>query len=180
MKQKIDRFPKNQIRKNQVTEIRRISNNIKSLQVWKNGKSRAWKIFCENTFFFLINQLISRNICKSKFPRLQWKNQKFSFLIEKKFREINLLVISLVKTLLSRNFCQKREIEFPQIPHYYCRKSAISWNHHKVWLVQNSLISRNFCEQNSESKYLQFCCFCFHQKSKHFVRSRGFISHCML
>ena len=138
-------------------------------------KNILWK-----HFFFLINQLISRNICKSKFPRLQWKNQKFSFLIEKKFREINLLVISLVKTLLSRNFCQKREIEFPQIPHYYCRKSAISWNHHKVWLVQNSLISRNFCEQNSESKYLQFCCFCFHQKSKHFVRSRGFISHCML
>ena len=31
---------------------------------------------------------------------------KFS-LIEKIFREINYLVISLVKTLLSRNFCQK-------------------------------------------------------------------------
>ena len=35
-----------------------------------------------------------------------WINEKFS-LTEKKFREINYLVISLVKTLLSRNFCQK-------------------------------------------------------------------------
>ena len=35
-----------------------------------------------------------------------WKNEKFS-LTEKKFRQINYLVISLVKPLLSRNFCQK-------------------------------------------------------------------------
>ena len=35
-----------------------------------------------------------------------WKNEKFS-LTEKKFREINSLVFSLVKTLLSRKFCQK-------------------------------------------------------------------------
>ena len=35
------------------------------------------------------------------------KNDKFS-LTDKKFRQINSLVISLVKTLLSRNFCQKK------------------------------------------------------------------------
>ena len=35
-----------------------------------------------------------------------WKLQNWS-LIEKIFREINSLLISLVKTLLSRNFCQK-------------------------------------------------------------------------
>ena len=35
-----------------------------------------------------------------------WKNEKFS-LTKKIFRQINSLVISLVKTLLSRNFCQK-------------------------------------------------------------------------
>ena len=35
-----------------------------------------------------------------------WKNEKFS-LIEKKIRQINYLVIHLVKPLLSRNFCQK-------------------------------------------------------------------------
>ena len=36
-----------------------------------------------------------------------WKFQEFS-LTEKIFREINSLVTSLVKTLVSRNFCQKR------------------------------------------------------------------------
>ena len=35
-----------------------------------------------------------------------WKNEKFS-LTEKIFRQINSLVTSLVKSLLSRNFCQK-------------------------------------------------------------------------
>ena len=34
-----------------------------------------------------------------------WKNEKFSLTIEI-FRQINSLVIHLVKTLLSRNFCQ--------------------------------------------------------------------------
>ena len=36
-----------------------------------------------------------------------WKFRKFT-LTEKIFREITYLVISLVKLLLSRNFCQKR------------------------------------------------------------------------
>jgi len=35
-----------------------------------------------------------------------WKNEKFT-LTEIKFRQINYLVNSLVKPLLSRNFCQK-------------------------------------------------------------------------
>ena len=35
-----------------------------------------------------------------------WKNEKFT-LTEEKFRQINYLVISLVKPLLSRNLCQK-------------------------------------------------------------------------
>ena len=35
-----------------------------------------------------------------------WKNAKFT-LTEKIFRQINSLVISLVKSLFSRNFCQK-------------------------------------------------------------------------
>ena len=35
-----------------------------------------------------------------------WNNEKFT-ITEKKFRQINYLVISLVKPLLSRNFCQK-------------------------------------------------------------------------
>ena len=35
-----------------------------------------------------------------------WKIEKFT-VTQKKFRQINSLVFSLVKTLLSRNFCQK-------------------------------------------------------------------------
>ena len=35
-----------------------------------------------------------------------WKNEKFT-VAPKKFRQIDSLVFSLVKTLLSRNFCQK-------------------------------------------------------------------------
>ena len=46
-------------------------------------------------------------VLKSCCCRTLWKLQKFT-LTEKKFRQINYLVISLVKTLLSRNFCQKR------------------------------------------------------------------------
>ena len=34
-----------------------------------------------------------------------WKNEKIT-VTHKKFRQINSLVLSLVKTLLSRNFCQ--------------------------------------------------------------------------
>ena len=38
-----------------------------------------------------------------------WKNEEFILLLtEKRFRQINYLVISLVKLLLSRNLCQKR------------------------------------------------------------------------
>ena len=40
------------------------------------------------------------------FHTVVWKNEKFS-LTEKTFRQINYLVISLVKPLLSRNFCEK-------------------------------------------------------------------------
>ena len=36
-----------------------------------------------------------------------WKNQKFT-LTKKIFRQINYLVISIVNTLVSRNFCQNR------------------------------------------------------------------------
>ena len=35
-----------------------------------------------------------------------WKNEKFA-VTQKKFHQINSVVFSLVKTVLSRNFCQK-------------------------------------------------------------------------
>ena len=37
-----------------------------------------------------------------------WKNEKFAVTHEK-FRQINSLVFSLVKTVVSRNFCQRSE-----------------------------------------------------------------------
>ena len=40
-----------------------------------------------------------------------WKNEKIS-LTEKKFRQINYLVISLLKPLFSRNICEKRRENF--------------------------------------------------------------------
>ena len=49
---------------------------------------------------------IVRLIFKAQCSVLVWKNDKF-YLTEKIFREINYLVISLVKPLLSRNFYQK-------------------------------------------------------------------------
>ena len=43
---------------------------------------------------------------RNNFHTTVWKNEKFT-LTEKKFRQINCLVISLVKPMLSRNFCEK-------------------------------------------------------------------------
>ena len=57
----------------------------------------------------LSKKLISRNIFSVKVKPLlhtMWKKDKVS-LTEKKFRQINYLVISIVNQLLSRNFCEK-------------------------------------------------------------------------
>ena len=64
----------------------------------------------------LVKTLLSRNFCKKSVREnfrnfhtvyhTLWKLQKFA-LTKKIFRQINYLVISLGKTLLSRNFCQK-------------------------------------------------------------------------
>ena len=43
-----------------------------------------------------------------------WKNEKFG-LTEKIFRQINSLVFSVVKTLLSRDFCQRRRVFLREI-----------------------------------------------------------------
>ena len=66
---------------------RRLGKKIAKM-VW--GKKSGWEWFCE----------ISR-LCTAV-----WKNEKFG-LTEKIFRQINSLVICLVKPLLSRNFCRK-------------------------------------------------------------------------
>ena len=45
-------------------------------------------------------------VCNRSSHCTVWKNEKFS-LTEKKFRQIIYLVISIVKLMLSRNFCEK-------------------------------------------------------------------------
>ena len=88
---------------------------------------RNWLISKVILLYASLIELISRNfskmlqkkIVKQKYLNIHtvvvkvifvqytvWKNEKFG-LTEKIFRQINSLVICLVKTLLSRNFCQK-------------------------------------------------------------------------
>ena len=83
--------------------------------MWKDEKFYATNTQFFSSIQFIVITLIWRNFCEklgSIFFRqnnLQytvWKNAKFS-LAEIVFREIISLVTSLVKTLLSRNFCQK-------------------------------------------------------------------------
>ena len=62
-----------------------------------------------------------------------WKNEKFS-LTEKKFRQINYLVISLVKPLLSRNFCQKSVRE-----NFYTVQLTEYWKDEKFSLIEKIL-----------------------------------------
>ena len=88
--------------------------------VWKDEKfSLTKKIFRQinSLLISLVKALLSRNFCQ-KCVRLNcsdfhtvaadhsmWKNEKFT-LAAKFFRQINSSVISLVKSLVSRNFCK--------------------------------------------------------------------------
>ena len=67
-----------------------------SLRKFREIKLEITKVNCFHETFF-----------KRDFTHTLWKLQKFT-VTEKKFRQINYLVISLLKTLFSRNFCQKR------------------------------------------------------------------------
>ena len=80
-----------------------------------------------------------------------WKSQKCT-LTEKKFRQINYLVISVVKTLLSRNFCQKivkvNYRNFHTVPHQ-CdnveRKVSQKFREiNTVWVLRESCIQNIF------------------------------------
>ena len=68
-------------------------------------------IFWSNTLLFKFCKLISRNIFKQVwilvFVHHSLVRKMKKLLSRKKFCQINDLVISLVKPLLSRNFCQK-------------------------------------------------------------------------
>ena len=96
--------------------------------VWKNKKfSRTKKIFRQinSLVTYLVNQLLSRNFCQ-KWARENFRNfhnvvveitetqcgKMKNLLSPKKIRQTNSLVFSLVKTLLSRNFCQRENFSF--------------------------------------------------------------------
>ena len=88
-----------------------VSNFKKIVELKSNSNVENLEIYWR-TFFCQINQqLISRNFYGAGQNEILssysvWKNVKFShqFFF---FREIGSLVISFVKVLLSRNFCQK-------------------------------------------------------------------------
>ena len=89
--------------------------------VWKNEKFTLTQNFSRQINYLvilLVKPLLSRNFCQKRvranvcnfhtvYYATLWKNDKFT-LTEIFFRQINYLVILLVKPLLSRNFCQKR------------------------------------------------------------------------
>ena len=74
-----------------------------------------------------------------------WKNEKFS-LAEKKFRQNNYLVISLVKPLLWRNFCQKYVREnFRNFHTVLCVFQKNEYFSVKSTCFLSSRFHRNFC-----------------------------------
>ena len=73
-----------------------------------------------------------------------WKNEKFTVTLEK-FHQINSLVLSLVKTLLSRNFCQ--------------RSLTLNFRKFHTVLVK-PLLSRNFCKKTVRVNFRNFHTVC--------------------
>ena len=86
-----------------------------------------------------------------------WKNEKFA-LTEKLFRQINSLVISLVKMLLSRNFCQRSVRERISVISTLLLLCALT---EKIFLEINSLVkkplvSRKFCQKCVKVNFRNF------------------------
>ena len=79
---------------------RKFGKNFVKITVLLN-KLLSKELIWRNIFYVRENFSFFHTACSTL-----WKNEKFS-LIEKIFRQINSLVFYLVKTLLSRNFCQK-------------------------------------------------------------------------
>ena len=80
-----------------------------------------------------------------------WKNAKFT-LTENLFRQINSLVLSLVKALFSRNFCQKCMRESSRNFHtvsvekrkIYSHRKNISSNQHFIDFLSKNVIFTKF------------------------------------
>ena len=85
-----------------------------------------------------------------------WKNKKFT-LKDIIFREINSLVTSNVKTLLSRNFCHKSmRVSFQNLCTVYCVSKTLKKSLKIVQYVDSKqLFFRNKClRPNFHKKYL--------------------------
>ena len=108
---------------------------------------------------FLLSQFqiqgddLTKNLSfSSNYHHIVWNNEKFT-LTEKIFRQINSLVISLVNTLLSRNFFQKCvRVNFRNY-HTHCGilPSLEKYFVKTAWLKESSilqLISRNFSKKS--------------------------------
>ena len=82
--------------------------------IWENEKFTAAAAVNEKKYFVKLTLIFSKIIAFTKFLSklceksefTVWKNEKFT-VTEKKFRQINSIVTSLVKALFSRNFCQR-------------------------------------------------------------------------
>ena len=72
-------------------------------EIYSYSKNISWK---QCVFLRWFHGIFFEKVHMNPIWCTVWKLQKFS-LTEKKFRQINYLVISLVKPLLSRNFCEK-------------------------------------------------------------------------
>ena len=124
-------FLKIKSRNNQVTEIRRISTYIvQYTSVEKREISRmkniSWKHFLFE-FTILINQLIPRNICESKFPRSQCKTREIFPAHRKEFSWNQLISNFFSKNVaFTKLLSKEREREFPQIPHYCCCRNSVN------------------------------------------------------
>ena len=89
-----------------------------------------------------------------------WKNEKFS-LAKKIFRQINSLVISLVKTLRSRNFCQKcvrlKRCNFGTVWKWQYFGILITWfSFHKISVESSVFIgfTKHFSNKSELNFYL--------------------------
>ena len=97
--------------------------NISSNQLFSN-------FFSKNVAFTkFLPKNVRKNFCNfhSVFFTV-WKNEKFT-VTNKKFRQINSLVLSLVKTLLSRNFCQiSVTVNFHNFHNVVYKSWFFTWN----------------------------------------------------
>ena len=122
--------------------------------------SLVWQTFRETNVFIveeITKALISRNISDHEITShcTVWKNEKT--LTQNFFRQINYLVILLVKSLFSRNFCQKRvRVNFCNFHTVLYEFKNISWNQ-----MLSNFLSYNvtFAKLLSKSVRVNFCNF---------------------